>query len=74
MKFEPGDLLIARDSYDADDLKTRLVIKTQPYFGLSEPYVRETETLLMHSDGSMSWYSTKYIEMTLRKVESGETR
>ena len=66
--MKPGDLLMPRDQYGADDLETRLVIKIQPYVGLSKPYDRETETLLMYPDGSMRWYSSKYIEMILRKV------
>lgn len=66
MKFEPGDLLIPRVQYGADDLETRVVIAVQPYVGI--PETEETETLLMYPDGSMRWYSSKYIEMILRKV------
>ena len=66
MKFEPGDLLMARDQNGADDLETRVVIAVQPYVGI--PETEETEALLMYPDGSMRWYSSKYIEMILRKV------
>ena len=62
MKFEPGDLLVG------NDMETRLVIKTQPYVGLSKPYDHETETLLMYSNGSMRWYSSKWLEKTMKKV------
>ena len=66
MKFEPGDLLMSRDQYGADDLETRVVIAVQPYVGI--PETEETEALLLYPDGSMRWYSSKYIEMILRKV------
>ena len=66
MTFKPGDLLMAIDGYSADDLETRLVIKTQPYVGV--PETEETETLLLYPDGSMRWYSSRYIATILRKV------
>ena len=65
MMLEPGDLLMPRDQYWAD-LETRLVIAVQPYVGI--PETKETEALLMYPDGTMCWYSSKYIASILRKV------
>ena len=63
MKFEPGDLLVGVD------METRLVIKIQPYVGLSRDWAaNETETLLMYSNGSTRWYSSKWLEKTMKKV------
>ena len=69
MKLEPGDLLMARDQYWADR-ETRMVIAVQPYPGIPETV--ETEALLLYPDGTMCWYSSKYIASILRKV-GGDT-
>ena len=59
--MKPGDLLFRQSSGE-----TRLVIKTQPYVGI--PETEETETLLLYPDGSMRWYSSKWLAKIMRKV------
>ena len=61
MKFEPGDLLFRQSSGE-----TRVVIAVQPYAGI--PETEETETLLLYPDGSMRWYSSKWLAKIMRKV------
>ena len=68
--MKPGDLLMVGAGLRRGE--TRLVIKTRPFVGV--PETEDTEALLLYPDGSMSWYSSKWLASIMKKVGDNECR
>ena len=70
MILKPGDLLMVGGGLRRGE--TRLVIKIQ--LGVRWAETEETQALLLYPDGSMSWYSSKWLAKAMKKVGDNETR
>lgn len=68
--MKPGDLLMVETGIQRGE--TRMVIAVQPYVGI--PETEETETLLMYPNGTLRWYSSKWLAGIMKKVGSSESR
>ena len=68
--MKPGDLLMVGAGSRRGE--TRLVIAVQPFVGV--PETEDTEALLLYPDGSMHWYSSKWLAGIMKKVGDNECR